>query len=164
LLTMDGDGQHDPAEIGGLLEAWGGEPRALITGSRYLGATVGQSVLRTQGLKAVSWVFFALNGKRILDPACGFRLYGSEALRWMRISHSRHYAAETLMRGVRAGLPVREVPVTIGKRTAGASKQGRTLAYGARFTWVLLRAWWRARSDSGTGGQERARGLERGSA
>ncbi len=146
LVTMDGDGQHGPSELPRFLEAWksGGQ---LVTGSRYLGGTVRQSVVRTRGLQVISGILGLLLGRRILDPACGYRLYAAETFRAMKITHRRHYAAETLIRGVLAGLRVKEVPVTIQSRISGHSKQGMTLVYGLRFTWVLLRSWWLARRD-----------------
>jgi len=146
LLTMDGDGQHACSELQGFISSWqSGEQ--VVTGSRYLGRTQGQSVLRTRGLQVISLILAALVGRRILDPACGFRLYSGPALEYLTVSHRRHYAAETLIRAVLAGARVSEIPVTIQRRTAGASKQGMTLLYGARFTWVLLQTWWSARKE-----------------
>jgi hypothetical protein len=40
---------------------------------------------------------------------------------------------------------VLELPATIRRRTVGESKKGRNLFYGARFTRVVLRTWWRER-------------------
>ena len=146
LVTMDGDGQHACSELQGFIASWrAGEQ--LVTGSRYLGKTQGQSVLRTRGLQGISLILSALVGRRILDPACGFRLYSAHALEYITVSHRRHYAAETLIRAVLAGVRVNEIPVTIQRRTAGASKQGMTILYGARFTWVLLQTWWSARKE-----------------
>ncbi len=148
LITMDGDGQHDPSELSALCRAFHQADQALVTGSRYLGSTVGQSALRTKGLQLISWILWALIGKRILDPACGFRIYSWNALLKMKITHSRHYSAETLIRATLGGVPVVEVPITIAKRFAGESKQGMTLVYGIRFVRVMLESWFRARAEN----------------
>jgi glycosyltransferase involved in cell wall biosynthesis len=74
VLTLDGDGQHDPAEIPAFLEAWGSEPVPdLVIGRRNFRAMPPMRRLSNElGGRAFSWAV----GRPIPDNQSGYRLVG----------------------------------------------------------------------------------------
>jgi hypothetical protein len=76
----------------------------------------------------------------------------------VRLEQPQYQASELLLGVIAHGYRVLELPATIHKRTVGVSKKGQNplyhlnitplnnLFYGARFTRVVLRTWWRERS------------------
>jgi hypothetical protein len=63
----------------------------------------------------------------------------------VRLEQPQYQAPELLIGVIAGGYRVLELPATIRKRKVGESKQGKSLIYGARFTRVVLRTWWRER-------------------
>src|SRR5947209_2898276 len=79
MVQVDGDGQHDPAEIRTLVAAMNGDD--VVCGSRFLAA--GNYVAprsRRAGIRVFSWVLSRLVGQRVTDPTSGFRLYNQRAI------------------------------------------------------------------------------------
>ena len=72
ILTLDADGQHDPADIPGLLAAWDQEPRPdLVVGQRRFRAMPPVRRLSNElGRLAFSWAV----GQAVPDNQSGFRL------------------------------------------------------------------------------------------
>jgi len=112
-LAMDGDGQHLAEQIPALLAAADAAPGALVIGQRVLsGADV--PGMRLFGNRfANRWVEIA-SGAALPDTQSGFRVYplpepltlGAKAARFA-------FETEVLIRAVRAGIPVRSVPVEV---------------------------------------------------
>jgi glycosyltransferase involved in cell wall biosynthesis len=110
-IALDGDGQHDPAEIGRFLVA-GEHTRAdIIVGSRMSAARDMPPVR-----KATNWfmsmVLSWMAGQRLTDTQSGYRLIRTDAWRRLGLSTSRFDAeSEMLVRACRMGMVVREVPI-----------------------------------------------------
>jgi glycosyltransferase involved in cell wall biosynthesis len=126
VVRNDGDGQHDPAEIPELvavLEAGGAD---VVIGSRYLedrGYVTPR--LRRLGIRLLAAVISLACGRRLSDPTSGFRAFGPRATRLCAAIYPRDYPEpESIVLFVRAGLRVREVPVTMNPRYGGQSSIG----------------------------------------
>jgi dolichol-phosphate mannosyltransferase len=89
LVTMDCDGQHEPARIPVLLEAI--HDCDIISGSRYL-RDFRQDTLAPEDRRRINrQVTQELNdrfGLNLTDAFCGFKAYRSEALRRLRITET----------------------------------------------------------------------------
>jgi glycosyltransferase involved in cell wall biosynthesis len=111
-VTIDTDGQHDPAHIPALLEAAVVDSSALVLGVRAERTTASPS------LNKLGWWMSALGiwletGVRVLDSQCGLRVYPLELVRRVRCLAARFgYEAEIITRAVWAGFAIVEVPVT----------------------------------------------------
>jgi glycosyltransferase involved in cell wall biosynthesis len=111
VLTLDADGQHDPAEIPRLLTRAREHPNALVIGARTLSreAMPGRSRLGNH----VSTFFLArFTGEPLSDSQSGFRVYPTALL--SRVTpRARRFDAETelLLAAVTHGHPVLEVAV-----------------------------------------------------
>jgi glycosyltransferase involved in cell wall biosynthesis len=109
VLTLDADGQHDPAWISGFLDV---APEAdLVLGSRMKdpGDMPG---LRVAVNRFTSRVVSALAGARITDSQSGFRWISAEVLRRVTIESERFDAeSEILIKAARFGYRLREIPM-----------------------------------------------------
>lgn len=149
-VQFDADGQHDVAGIDTLTAALADAD--VVIGSRFTGADLGTtSPWRRVIMRGLSRAVSLLCGTRITDATSGFRAVGPRALEvW-----SSHYPAEyldnieSLVIARRAGLVIREVPVTMRARRGGEPSQSlpRAALYLGRAVLVLLLATIRSHPD-----------------
>jgi glycosyltransferase involved in cell wall biosynthesis len=112
-LSMDGDGQHLAEEIPHLLDAWQREPSALIIGARQLADTQIAALNLFGNRFANRWVERAC-GRAISDTQSGFRVYPIGPTLDLGVRAARFaFETEVLIRAVRAGVPIRSVPVRV---------------------------------------------------
>jgi len=78
-VTLDGDGQHDPADAPGLLAAWRGQPDRLIIGSRLHDKSQFPAARYRANRFACFWISWAA-GHPIADSQSGFRVYSRTAM------------------------------------------------------------------------------------
>lgn len=123
-VQMDGDGQHPPAELAKLVQAFVSDGRPdIVVGSRYLDRQGFQSTwLRRVGILWLRLVVGVVTRRPSTDPTSGYRLYGPRALRLFSASYPHDYPEpEALVLAKAAGLKVTEVPVRMRERLAGNS-------------------------------------------
>jgi dolichol-phosphate mannosyltransferase len=113
LVTMDCDGQHEPARIPVLLEAVCDAD--IVSGSRYL-RDFRQDTLAPQDRRRINeTVTSELNarfGLHLTDAFCGFKAYRREALARLRITETGWgMPLQLWVQAARLGLRVREVAV-----------------------------------------------------
>ena len=89
VVTLDADGQHDPAQIERLVQPLAAGEADLVIGSRALGEHEAASQLRTVGVRAFSWLLSRLTGTRITDCASGFRAFDTRVLRALRLQQEQ---------------------------------------------------------------------------
>ena len=93
-LTLDADGQHDPADIPALVAAAG--ERTLVVGSRNLTAD-GMPAGNTFANKFSNFWFTVQTGRKLPDTQTGFRVYPLEDLPSLRLLTARYEAELTLL-------------------------------------------------------------------
>jgi glycosyltransferase involved in cell wall biosynthesis len=115
VLTLDGDGQHDPAEIPGFLGAYSrrtiaGAPTELIIGQRAFSAM--PPIRRAANILGRVSLSAAL-GRWIPDNQSGYRLIGRRLMNAMLDSHEDGFAFEVEMIAVclREQWPIDWVPI-----------------------------------------------------
>ncbi len=121
VVRIDGDGQHEPADIRQLLGPIQDGRADAVQGSRYRGLPgyhrtgiwrIGQRVL------AVS--LSIVTRQSVTDPTSGFWAFGPRAVRVLGHHHPRGYPEPELLLFLRwNGLRVTEVPVHMRDRLAG---------------------------------------------
>lgn len=147
VVRMDGDGQHDPQSVAGLLEALerGAE---LVVGSRYAGTVSFRSTwLRRLGSGLISRLLSSLCKQRISDPTSGFRGFGPRAIRYFSTHFPHDYPEpESVLMASRRGLPIAEVPARMRSRRAGESSltPWRSTFYMAKVSFALFMERFRA--------------------
>jgi glycosyltransferase involved in cell wall biosynthesis len=125
-VQVDGDGQHDPRQIGDLLECLESDPGLnMVTGSRFLdpaGEGFRSSAARRVGIRVFARVLSTITGQRVTDPTSGFRLTDRRGIELFANDYPIDYPeveAIVLMHTHR--LRSREIPVVMGPRLTGES-------------------------------------------
>ena len=139
VITMDGDGQHDPAEIPQLIAAAERQYAALVLGNRFANSGP-MPVARRLTNRVMSGLISALIRQPIIDSQCGFRFIRKEVLETVPL-RSRLYEIETelLIGAARRRWKIVSVPI---RAIYDASHKSRIqpIRDAARFAGVLFRA------------------------
>ncbi|MDH5266159.1 MAG: glycosyltransferase [Candidatus Bathyarchaeota archaeon] len=114
VITLDGDGQHNPNEIPALMKPILKDDVAVAVGSRFLDREKTESVplYRRLSRKALTKLVRVGTNSKIRDAQCGFRAYGRKALEGLEVFESGvGVNLEILMKAKESGLKVVEVPI-----------------------------------------------------
>ena len=120
IVTLDADGQHDPADVPSLLAAARATPRAIVIGARRDDALPAGRALAIH--VAGFWVNW-ITGTALADTQSGFRVYPL-ALFDAAPPRGRRFVFETavLVEALRRGWSVREVPIRVVPYAARQSR------------------------------------------
>jgi len=145
IATIDADGQYDPADLATVVAPLVDGRADLVSGSRRIGRSHTTDPVRSAGVVVFGALITALTGTRITDPANGLRAMRADVSAGVELAQPQYQASELLVGAILRGYRVVEVPTVMRDRTAGTTKKGRNLVYGARFARVVLGTWWRDR-------------------
>ncbi|HUV39575.1 MAG TPA: glycosyltransferase family 2 protein [Planctomycetota bacterium] len=111
VITLDGDGQHDPAEMPRFLEAAATDDVHLVLGNRMSDVSTMPRHRRFTN-RTTSFFVSWLSGQTMHDSQTGYRLIKAEVLKAVRCT-TRNYEAESeiLIKAGRAGFHITEVPI-----------------------------------------------------
>lgn len=122
-VQNDGDGQHNPAEIPLLIEQLRAHQADLVIGSRYIedrGYVTPWS--RRIGIIILARFISLLMRQKFTDPTSGFRASSRRTIELCAHTYPFDYPEpEAIVLLRRAGLAVREIPVTMNPRYGGKS-------------------------------------------
>ncbi|MBI2159620.1 MAG: glycosyltransferase family 2 protein [Candidatus Rokubacteria bacterium] len=144
IVTMDGDGQHDPRDLGAVLDAARRSPRSIVVGGRLGEARVlppdRLSAIRVAGF-FVNWV----SGLRLEDTQSGFRAYPLGLFDEVRLRRGGFvFETEVLIAAALRGWRVVEVPVRAIPRARRRSRfrpLGDGVAIGAYLAGCVMARW-----------------------
>jgi len=147
VVTLDADGQNDPAELPGLLQPLVDDEADFVVGSRVLGTDETGDRTRRAGVGVFARLMALLTGATLTDTSSGFRALSAALLADVvgRLEQDQYQTSELLVTALRAGWRVTERPITWHERASGQSKKGKNLLYGGRYAKVMLSTWWRER-------------------
>jgi hypothetical protein len=143
VVTLDADGQHDPAEMVRLVEPIVAGTADFVVGSRRMGGQARESAVRDAGITLYTRLINLLGGTEVTDVANGYRAIRASRLSEIAFTEDQFHNPELLLGAARAGLRVLDVPVVIRKRASGTSKKGTNLRYGLGFLRVIVKTWLR---------------------
>jgi len=143
VVTFDGDGQHDPADVAPLVAAVDAGAD-LVLGSRYEapGAYRGTQV-RQAGRHLFAQLVRALTGFRLTDPTSGLKALGHRGQTLFALARfpDRFPDADALVLAGRARLRVEERPACMRpSRNRHSMHDGRAIAYIFNMLFSLLAA------------------------
>ena len=128
MIQVDGDGQHDPAEIERLLRGYAEDPsNEMIVGSRFLRGSTDAAdypapVSRRTGIHVFAFLLRRIVGPRVSDPTSGFRLYNRRAISLFARDYPHDYPeVEAILLLHHHKLRMREVRVSMRARGGGRS-------------------------------------------
>ncbi len=125
VITLDADGQNDPAELGSLVDPIIREGYDLVKGSRFKqGLPLGMPWHRVLGNWFLAMTASLLYGVRFTDVCSGFNAFPRSTLQRIRYETmgSHDYELVLYFRAIRAGLRIKEVGNIDRGRVAGESK------------------------------------------
>lgn len=141
VVTMDADGQHEPAYLPHLVQA-----------GRGADVVIAACPSRGSRLRHVAWWYFRmLTGFGLEDLTSGFRYYGTRACRLLAAEEATlldYQDIGVLLLLRRARLTIAEIPVAMNPRRSGASRVFFSWWTVARYmteTSLLCLARWRPR-------------------
>jgi glycosyltransferase involved in cell wall biosynthesis len=144
LVQVDGDLQHDPAEIGRLEHAMAEHDVDMVCGSRFLDDDhkYPAPVSRRTGIHLFAFMLSRIVGGRVSDPTSGFRLYNRRAIGVFARDYPHDYPEVEAVLMVHAHrLRMREVPVRMYQRGGGVSSingAGKSTYYMIKVMLALL--------------------------
>ena len=111
VITMDGDGQHDPEEIPAFLETIAVGDTDMVVGTRMLD-TASMPLVRLATNRFMSSLISFIAGRSIPDTQCGFRAVSADVLRKVVLMTS-HYDTESelLIKAARMGFRITSIPI-----------------------------------------------------
>ena len=122
-VQVDGDGQHDPRELGRLLEPILNGEADVSIGSRFAAErTYRPPIGRSIGIRLFAAIVSLRVRQRMTDTTSGFRAVNRHGIRVFAGDYPHDYPeVETVVTAARGGLRIREVPVQMRLRSAGRS-------------------------------------------
>jgi glycosyltransferase involved in cell wall biosynthesis len=152
IVTIDADGQYEPAEIGSVVQPILDGRADFVSGSRRLGSELTTDATRHAGVIVFGALITVLVRQRVTDPACGLRAMRSQVTADVVLEQPQYQASELQISAALHGYRLAEVPTTMRDRGdhATGTKKGGNLGYGVRFARAAVHTWWRDRKAART--------------
>ena len=114
MVTLDGDGQHDPAEIPDLVKALTENKVDVVIGSRFLGKKTNSPVYRKTGIKIITSASNLGTDFKVTDSQSGFRVYSKKAIDLIHpTEEGMSVSTEILLKISNWDLSIAETPITV---------------------------------------------------
>jgi glycosyltransferase involved in cell wall biosynthesis len=129
MITLDGDGQHNPNQIPLLVDAITTHGVDVVIGSRFIDDTTKASGYRKTGIKVITSAANYGTNFKVSDSQSGFRAYSKNAIDAIHpTEEGMSVSTEILMKISNKGLSVAEVPITISYE--GDTSEENSLTHG----------------------------------
>ena len=113
VITLDGDGQHNPVEIANFIGHMTKEGDGdLLIGSRFMG-NYEIARYRKFGIDIITWIYNFGHRNKITDAQSCFRAYSKELLaKDIMTENGFAFSVETLIKARAYGFKIREIPIS----------------------------------------------------
>lgn len=113
IITIDADGQHDPAETASFMSNIENNPLAIIVGKRSFNSNSVPLSSRFGRIFSNFWLRVQ-TGCSLHDTQSGFRAYPVALFEWLTL-HDRRYSfeVEVLVKAAWAGIPLKEIDISV---------------------------------------------------
>ena len=132
IVTIDGDGQHNPDEIPDLIRPIVEDGADVVNGSRYInGPEENTPAYRRVGQKVLDIATNISAGIKITDSQSGFRAFSPNTKDCFRFKDTGFgIESEMLVDAAEAGLKIVEIPITVRYDVDGSTKDPITHGVG----------------------------------
>jgi len=114
MVTLDGDGQHNPDQIPLLVDAISTHNVDVAIGSRFLDDSTKASGYRKTGIKIITSASNYGTNFKVSDSQSGFRAYSKDAIDAIHpTEQGMAVSTEILLKISNKGLSIAEVPITV---------------------------------------------------
>ncbi len=147
IVTLDADGQNDPAEIPQVLAPLLEDKADFVVASRRLGVDKTSDKFRKTGVYFFSFIMNRMTGANLTDTSTGYRALRVTMLADVidRLTQEQYQTAELLITCLKRGWRPAEVPTVWHPRFSGTTKKGKNFLFGFRYAKVVFGTWWRER-------------------
>ena len=141
LVSIDADGQFNPAEIPGLIQPIIAEESDMVIGNRFAaGKPDYMPGLKYWGNQRLAQLVRQICDQNFMDVSCGFRAYSREALLHLNIFGRFTYTHETILSLAYQDLRIKEYPVQVRYYPERKSRVAESiLHYGLQVSTIILR-------------------------
>jgi glycosyltransferase involved in cell wall biosynthesis len=140
VVTLDGDGQHQPEDVARMLVAAVEHPHSVIVGARLIDRAAYPRSRRMANRFADFWISWAA-GHGIADSQSGQRLYPAALLRQLCVRHDAGAAftfeSEALIHAAKLGFTTVAVPIKAVYNHAGRPSHFRPVRDVARIVFMV---------------------------
>lgn len=136
IVHTDADGQYRSSDIPKLLKGIE-DGYDLVLGSRFLGVIEEMPFMKRLGNKSFSYVISRVTGQKVTDGQTGFRAFTSRVAKNINIISNFTYTQEQIIRAIKQGFKVREVPVYFDRRDGKSRLMSSPLQYAIK-AWINL--------------------------
>ena len=147
IVTLDADGQNDPAEIPQVLAPLLNDQADFVVASRRLGVDKTTDRFRKSGVFFFSFIMNRMTGACLTDTSTGYRGLRVTMMADVldRLTQEQYQTAELLITCLKRGWRSAEVPTIWYPRHSGTTKKGKNWLFGFRYARVVFGTWWRER-------------------
>jgi glycosyltransferase involved in cell wall biosynthesis len=139
VITLDGDGQHDPSRIPEFTRVANSDQADLIIGYRRRSGTAMPWDRRFSNCLS-SWLLSRITGRKLLDVQCGYRMIRLSLIQGMVFSTTGYeFEAELLLKSIRRSAQVAwvEIPTSYSGSPSSIHRGADTLKF-IRVVWRFL--------------------------
>jgi glycosyltransferase involved in cell wall biosynthesis len=140
LVTIDGDGQHDPNEVLDVLEPLLSGEADMVIGTRFMGKSNNVPRYRKFGIDVITFLYNVGSSSWISDAQSGLRAYNREVLDAFELTETgMGVSVQTLIQARRKGYRIAEVPISCTYHSAGSTLNPVSHGVGVALTVIKLR-------------------------
>jgi glycosyltransferase involved in cell wall biosynthesis len=140
LITLDGDGQHNPDEIPQVLAPIIDGEADMVIGSRFIKAQTNIRRYRKFGIDVITWLFNFCSRVKVSDSQSCFRSHSRILIEAVNITENGFgFSVQVLIQARRAGLVIEEVPISCIYHSQGSSLNPVTHGIGVALNVIKLR-------------------------
>ena len=147
VVTLDGDGQHNPEELSHVVKPITDGEADVVVGSRFLNA---HSLPRYRkfGIDVITWLYNVGCKNKISDGQSCFRAYSREALKVIMPMRENgfSFSVETLIKARSTGCRITEVPIScVYHKDYKQNSSLNPMVHGLSVVWGVVR--WRMKIE-----------------
>ncbi len=143
VVTLDADGQNDPAEMPTMLEPLLDDTADFVIASRRLGTDQTTDRFRRAGVTVYAWTLNTIARQQLTDSSNGYRAFRIEVLNDIapHLVQDQYQTAEVVITASSRGWRITQMPTLWHPRASGPSKKGGNLVFGLNYAKVILTTW-----------------------
>jgi glycosyltransferase involved in cell wall biosynthesis len=151
VVTLDADGQNDPAEMGTMIQPLLDGTADFVIASRRLGTDQTTDRFRRAGVTLYAGILNAILSEHLTDSSNGYRAFTIEVLDDIapRLVQDQYQTSEVVIVASSRDWRITERPTVWHPRASGTSKKGGNLFFGFQYARVIASTWLRAARSAG---------------
>ena len=147
IVTLDGDGQHNPIDISAMVKPILDGKAHITIGSRFLEKDSDLKSYRKLGIQVITYLLNIGSKTKYTDGQCCFRAFTREALEEIKTTDNGFsFSVEMLIKARRLGYRAVEVPIFVVYHSIfSANSTSNPVIHGLKVCWGVLK--WRTKIE-----------------